>query len=60
MKKGFMKVRVNGELKSILDKSYLSINSLELDRNKHHDIDLLIDDLIINNKNNERINNSFI
>ena len=59
MKKGFMKVRVNGELKNILDKSYLSVNSLELDRNKHHDIDLLIDDLIINNKNNERINNSF-
>tara|TARA_Y100000589_G_scaffold127865_1_gene121749 strand:- start:32074 stop:34893 length:2820 start_codon:yes stop_codon:yes gene_type:complete len=58
MKKGFMKVRVNGELKSILDKSYLSINSLELERNKHHDIDLLIDDLIINNKNTERINNS--
>ena len=42
----------------ISDKSYLSINSLELDRNKHHDIDLLIDDLIINNKNTERINNS--
>ena len=58
MKKGFLKVRVDGEIKSILDKSYLSINSLELDRNKHHDIDLLIDDLIITEKNKSRTQNS--
>ncbi len=58
MKKGFIKVRVDGQIKSILDKSYLSINSLELDRNKHHDIDLLIDDLIINEKNKTRIQHS--
>ncbi len=58
MKKGFLKVRVDGQIKSILDKSYLSINSLELDRNKHHDIDLLIDDLIIKKNNKTRIQNS--
>ena len=58
MKKGFLKVRVNGEIKNILDKSYLSINSLELDRNKHHDIDLLIDDIQIQKKNESRIKNS--
>ena len=34
MKKGFLKVRVDGEIKNILDDSYLSVNSLELDRNK--------------------------
>ena len=58
MKKGFLKVRVDGQIKNILDKSYLSINSLELDRNKHHDIDLLIDDLIIKKNNKTRIQNS--
>ncbi len=58
MKKGFMKVRVDGQIKNILDKSYLSINSLELERNKHHDIDLLIDEVIIDKKNNTRIKNS--
>ena len=58
MKKGFLKVRVDGEIKNILDDSYLSVNSLELDRNKHHDIELLIDDLLIKKENKSRIKSS--
>tara|TARA_B100001057_G_scaffold128386_2_gene127461 strand:+ start:6186 stop:9008 length:2823 start_codon:yes stop_codon:yes gene_type:complete len=58
MKKGFLKVRVDGKIKNILDDSYLSINSLELDRNKHHDIELLIDDLLIKEENKSRIKSS--
>ena len=58
MKKGFLKVRVDGQIENILDKSYLSINSLELDKNKHHDIDLLIDHLKVQKENKSRIKNS--
>ena len=52
LRNGFMKVRINGEISQIS-------SGMELDRNKIHDIDLLIDDLIINKTNASRINRSF-
>ena len=52
LRNGFMKVRINGEISQIS-------SGMELDRNKIHDIDLLIDDLIINKTNGSRINRSF-
>ena len=52
LKNGFIKVRINEKITQIYP-------GMELDRNKIHDIDLLIDDLTINSKNLSRINKSF-
>ena len=52
LRNGFIKVRINGEIHQIY-------SGMELDRNKIHNIDLLIDDLIINKTNSSRINRSF-
>ena len=50
-KKGFAKVRVNGDIIKITPK-------LRLDRYKTHDIDVLVDKLIINKKTSNRLLNS--
>ena len=52
LKNGFIKARINGDIKHLFE-------GMELDRNKTHNIDLLIDDLEINNRNLSRINKSF-
>ena len=50
-KQGFMKVRVDGQIHRINE-------SLKIDKNKKHSIDVLIDRLIINNDINDRLLNS--
>jgi excinuclease ABC subunit A len=51
-KKGFLKVRVNGELQDIVPK-------MQLDRYKTHDIELIIDRLKVETKSKARIKESF-
>tara|TARA_B100000674_G_scaffold98493_1_gene71269 strand:- start:166 stop:2466 length:2301 start_codon:yes stop_codon:yes gene_type:complete len=52
LKNGFIKVRVNGKIRLIEP-------GMELERNKIHDIDLLIDDVFVDKNNNKRISKSF-
>tara|TARA_B100000902_G_scaffold399997_1_gene474388 strand:- start:1382 stop:4210 length:2829 start_codon:yes stop_codon:yes gene_type:complete len=48
LKKGYLKVRVDGEIINLSP-------SLRLDRYKTHDIELIIDRLIVSDKNNKRV-----
>ncbi|OFY95935.1 MAG: excinuclease ABC subunit A [Bacteroidetes bacterium RIFCSPLOWO2_12_FULL_31_6] len=50
-KQGFLKVRINGEIKDIT-------KGLKLDRYKTHDIEIVIDQLIVNEKDRKRITDS--
>ena len=52
LKNGFIKVRVNGKIRLIEP-------GMELERNKIHDIDLLIDDVFVDKNNTKRISKSF-
>lgn len=47
-KLGFSKVRVDGELKDI-------VKGMKLDRYKIHDIDIVVDRLVVNEKNKKRL-----
>ena len=50
-KKGFIKVRVDGEIKDIVD-------GMKLDRFKTHDIEIVIDTLLVSLKNKKRLSES--
>lgn len=47
-KQGFLKVRINGEIKGIS-------KGMKLDRYKTHDIEIVIDQLVVNEKDRKRI-----
>ena len=49
--KGFIKVRVDGEIKDIVD-------GMKLDRFKTHDIEIVIDTLLVSLKNKKRLSES--
>lgn len=50
-KKGYLSVRVDGEVKEI-------VHGMKLDRYKNHDIELVVDKLVVNEKDNERLKKS--
>ncbi len=50
-RKGFLTVRIDGELHEILQ-------GMKLDRYKNHSIELVVDKLIVSNKDRERVKNS--
>ncbi len=50
-KQGFVRVRVDGEIKEI-------VKGMQLDRYKTHDIEIIIDRLIINEKSSKRLSES--
>jgi len=50
-KQGFLKVRINGEIKGIT-------KGMKLDRYKTHNIEMVIDQLIVNEKDKKRISDS--
>ncbi len=50
-KQGFLKVRINGEIKGIT-------KGMKLDRYKTHDIEIVIDQLVANEKDRKRISDS--
>jgi excinuclease ABC subunit A len=52
-KMGFTKVRINGEVREI-------VKGLKLDRYKVHDIDIVVDRLLVNEQNRKRIYDSVI
>ena len=51
IKKGYLKVRIDNEVVTLS-------NNLKLDRYKNHDIDIIIDKLVINDKSLVRLENS--
>ena len=50
-RKGFLTVRIDGELQEILQ-------GMKLDRYKNHSVELVVDKLIVSNKDRERVKNS--
>lgn len=50
-RKGFLSVRVDGEMREILQ-------GMKLDRYKNHNVELVVDKLIVANKDRERVKNS--
>lgn len=50
-KKGFLNVRIDGELREV-------IPGLKLDRYKNHDIEVVVDKLIVNSKDDNRLKQS--
>ncbi|MDQ6903002.1 MAG: excinuclease ABC subunit UvrA [Bacteroidota bacterium] len=50
-KKGFLKVRIDGEIKDLVPK-------MQVDRYKIHDIELVVDRLLVNKEHNVRISQS--
>ena len=51
MRKGFLTVRVDGELREIM-------RGMKLDRYKNHDIEVVVDKLAVRAKDEERLNKS--
>lgn len=51
IKKGFLRVRVDGELREL-------VFGMKLDRYKNHDIELVVDRLIVSEKDEKRLKNS--
>ena len=52
-KQGFVRVRVDGEVKEI-------VRGMQLDRYKTHDIEIVIDRLLVDEKSNKRLSESII
>ena len=50
-RKGFLTVRVDGELHEI-------VHGMKLDRYKNHSVELVVDKLVVSNKDRERVKNS--
>ena len=50
-RKGFLSVRVDGEMREILQ-------GMKLDRYKNHNVELVVDKLLVANKDRERVKNS--